>query len=247
MKQLTRGLALTLTLSLGFFLTGCDSGLTGTETESGPTASKVDATAKAQEGVPLPQPAANVALALEPSNPDEFVDAVQAGNWSGMWNQLTWDTLDPVVSREVALWGALVIDGERRKSFLVDFERESGGNLVEIGNAGVRPSDMLPGTKWLPGTSWRSGSELTGGNALPPTATFFQGNEWFPRAPFAPAPRNWAVNGIIDGIYTAPGAGVNAQLLIQPVFVDRRGPLKSADRRGSIGTAGIVVQFTKAE
>lgn len=231
MRRLTA--VLTLTLTLGLFTTGCASAPTGTD-----------------------------ALAIEPADPDLFVSIVQSHQevegeeeaWGELWRQLRWAPGEPTLSDKVGMWGVLVVDEERKESFVLGVDEFAKGGPAETFEEVPENLFKKVPDHFTPGDSYILGSELTEGEGLPPVARFFQGTlpGVIGSGQFDWTGHNFRVNGVLDGIF-APGEKARTQLLLMPLVADRPRPDNSertstADiTRGPRVTAGILIQYEEAE
>lgn len=243
MRTIRRAASLLLLLPVLLALTACEAPPTQTASE-GEAAPSIHAVLS------------SVPLGIEPKDPEDFEAAVQGGEWGAVWNQLAWDISEDF-DGQVRLWGVLVTDGEQRKSFLTKPVTPEGAGPADVldlpGSLWPSPGDWSPGTEWVPGTAdfLPDGAE---GSPLPRVAAFFESNAWLPfpghlapgEGSFRPAPDNWLVNGIVDGIYDkGPGAtvsgAVQTQILLIPLATE-----PPTDVQGKWGTAGILIGFKEA-
>lgn len=272
MRRLT--VAFGLALAFGLVLTGCDSGPASTDTQSEPKATTAQQGAAAHAPGEKPGGGTDratgneVALALEPENPEEFVEIVQAAQeveeekegarnelWGSLWRDLRFTPPDPNFRDKVAMWGVLVVDGERKKSFLTEPKKFQGPDTPQTYEE--VPENLFPNPDGLtPGDEYIQGSELTGGERIPPIPRYFQGNAWYPQpdnwtpgsgSNINAAPANWRVNGVIDGIFS-PAGGIGgmtdqtkAQLLLMPVAEPP--DLDASATKGLPSTAGILIRY----
>lgn len=88
-------------------------------------------------------------------------------DWGVLWNHLAWDRTDPDFGGRVALWGILMVEGERAKYFLTE-----GGDL-----SGEGPSNVF-GTPLpcLRRPSFQAASGSLGTNGFPGMSGFLEMN-----------------------------------------------------------------------
>lgn len=234
MRTMRRAVSLLLLLPAAALL-ACEQ---GPPAPDGPDA---DAQADAAAGeTPAPSQ-----IALEPENPDELVAATEGGEWGQFWNELVWDVSEDFDGK-VRVWGVLVEDGERTKTFLTEPRTPEGTGPADTyappPSLHPAPDTWEPGNEWVRGEQWLPENST---EALPPVAAFFEGDEWRPPVQENFNPRkNFVVNGIIDGIYDqGPGADVagdvKTQVLVIPFAAEISG---SAKFRGG----GILIGYTEA-
>lgn len=192
-------------------------------------------------------------VGVAPKNTDELVAAVEAGEWGEFWNELAWDVSDNF-DGEVAIWGVLVVDGEREKSFLTEVRPLDGEGPADVFD--------LPASLYPEPDNWTPRDEFIPLNPDPyagsRVADFFQSDAWRPGGALFEgqgisfqADENWVVTGIVDGILDEPEAAVvrervTTKMLIMPLVAERQSGQQGTRRRPAEGLGTLLVGYEEA-